>query len=1038
MMKNNRLPQRNVFISIALFLLVITIFRLIWITTITISDPIQTEDGVFHLESLSFTDHEITTLNGNWFFYPGQFLMPDATNDPSVIERKVIPVPNDWGSSLTNDESRSTYGYGTYHLQLVLPESRTQTYGLRVPDIHTSASLYINGQLVGESGRPSASPDEYEPERLPHTVTFTTETEYVDIVIHVANYDNHRYGGIVQPIEFGTDEAIMKRTFISATMQLITSALFLFHALYILILLLMRVDKKELNYLFMLLLSTSIAILLDNDRLLLHVVPLNYEWAIKLTQLAYVSTAFFSVLFIKSLFSIHEKTLTYRWLIRLFSCFYIVFLLFPIQYSGYLNLTMALFISMSFVYVLYMIWQLLVTENPRAVFLLMSILAMTSSMLWPVIESIRGLNVGFYPFDMIIALIGFASFLFKYYIDMSHQNAELAMQLQKEDKQKDQFLANTSHELRNPLHSIINITQSVIDHDNVQLDQQNRKRLETVMTVGQHMALTLNDLLDITLLKERRVKLILKEVDMLAVASSVMDMLHYLVEGKDVSFTLHLPRTLPNVYADENRLTQILFNLLHNAVKHTNEGEIIIGANVENDLLEIFVSDTGIGMSEEAQQRIFSPYTQNVSEDEGYESEHGVGLGLTICKELVELHGGSLSVHSEIGVGSTFSFTIPPYQQTNEANTAAFEYAATVEPKTGHLDGIYKQSDFRKISQAIPVRKDAKILVVDDDPLNVQILYDLLSSDYKVIKSTNGEDALTHIQSSDLDLVISDVIMPGMSGYTLARKIREHFSLSELPILLLTARDQTIDLYTGFLSGANDYLMKPIDALELKVRVHALITLKRSISDKLDMEAAWLQAQIKPHFIFNTLNTIISLRYIDIDQMTELLREFSKYLRISFQATNTDSTVPLRDEIALVRSYLFIEKVRFDDRLHIVWDVDDTISIHVPPVSIQTIVENAVRHGVLSRVIGGTVTIRIKECSDYVSIQIIDDGFGMDEAKVQEILNNQSNKHSGIGLINTRKRLRRLYDEEIRIKSIPGRGTKISFNIPKKRDHEER
>ncbi len=996
----------------------------------TITDPVQTEDGVLNLEDLSV--NQVTTLNGVWDFYPGELLMPNDTGELASSSKGPITVPGDWSSAFTNDEETSTFGYGTYHLQLILPESSNGIYGLRMPNIHTSSNIYINGELVGSSGHLDVTAENYVPERKPFQFTFTSKTQTVDLVIHIANYDNLRFGGIVSAIEFGTGDAILKRSFVSAMTQIITSAIFLFHALYVLVLNVMKVRKKELAYFFMLLLSTSIAILLDDDRLLLHIIPLNYEWAIKLTQLSYLNIALFCLLFFKSLFSIDKRIKSFTWFMRIFSCFYITFLIVPIKFSGYMGLYLALVIATSFMYAFYLMQRFTWEEHPGTIFLRMSILAMTSSMLWPVIQGIDGRQMIFYPIDMIIALIGFASFLFRKYIYMSQQNEELALQLQKEDKQKDQFLARTSHELRNPLNSIINMTQSVVNHENVQLDQQNRRRLETVITVGQHMTLTLNDLLDITLLKERRIKLSLKEADIQAVASSVIDMLRYLVKGKNVQLTTQLEGTLPKVHADESRLTQILFNLVHNAVKYTNKGEVIIGATVKNDELEVFVKDTGMGMSEDIQQTIFSPYVQDLSQIDSYKNEHGVGLGLSICKELVELHRGKIAVQSELGVGTTFSFTLPIWEQSHERKNDVLEIAATVELEMDHFGGIYHQPDYKRISEAIPVQKGSRILIVDDDLLNLQVLDDLLSSDYEIVKATNGDGALVHIQETHWDLIISDVTMPDMSGYTLSTKIREQFPLSELPILLLTARDQAIDFYTGFLSGANDYMVKPIDALELKMRVHALITLKNSISDKLDMEAAWLQAQIQPHFIFNTLNTIISLRYIDIDQMTELLREFSKYLRISFQATNAGSTVPLRDEIALVRSYLYIEKVRFDDRLHIIWDIDETISIHVPPVSIQTIVENAVRHGVLARITGGTVTIRIKDCGDHVNIQIMDDGVGMDQAKVQEILNSQANKKGGIGLTNTRKRLRGLYDEDLHIKSTPGKGTIVSFNISKK------
>ena len=168
---------------------------------------------------------------------------------------------------------------------------------------------------------------------------------------------------------------------------------------------------------------------------------------------------------------------------------------------------------------------------------------------------------------------------------------------------------------------------------------------------------------------------------------------------------------------------------------------------------------------------------------------------------------------------------------------------------------------------------------MDDDPINLQVLSTILPAEqYELETVTSGKAALARLNTKEWDLIITDVMMPHMSGYELTRSIREKYSISELPILLITARSQPEDIYTGFLAGANDYVTKPVDALELNVRVQCLTDLKDSISERLRMEAAWLQAQIQPHFLFNTINTIISLSEIDIDRMAILLDEFGYYL----------------------------------------------------------------------------------------------------------------------------------------------------------------
>src|SRR5699024_4769483 len=131
------------------------------------------------------------------------------------------------------------------------------------------------------------------------------------------------------------------------------------------------------------------------------------------------------------------------------------------------------------------------------------------------------------------------------------------------------------------------------------------------------------------------------------------------------------------------------------------------------------------------------------------------------------------------------------------------------------------------------------------------------------------------------------------------------------------------DIQSGFLAGANDYVTKPVEAMEFRSRIEALITIKQSVQEQLRLETAWLQAQIQPHFIFNVLNSVIALSEIDLDRMRELLNEFSDFLRYKFQFQNMDELIPIQDELNLERSYLYIEKVRFGEMIQVDWKIDD-------------------------------------------------------------------------------------------------------------------
>lgn len=410
----------------------------------------------------------------------------------------------------------------------------------------------------------------------------------------------------------------------------------------------------------------------------------------------------------------------------------------------------------------------------------------------------------------------------------SQRNKELAIEnLRKADELKDEFLAVTSHELRTPLYGMIGIAQSLRDGVSGQLPENANKQLSFIIASGERLTKLVNEILDFSKLKYDSIKLDIKPVHVHQVLNLVIAIMNPLLTDKNIRLINNIDDALPPVRADQNRLQQMLHNLLDNAIKYTDEGEIIISAYERANDVTISITDTGRGISDEQLEHIFQPFEQgslSTSRDVS-----GVGIGLSITKNLVDLHSGSIHVESEKGVGSTFSITLPIHDEASYEE----DVAATVEEFIFGEEAKEVQPIERPFSEKRPT-----ILVADDEYVNLQVLMNQLSLEgYDVITVLRGEDVFQVVEEREIDLVILDIMMPGKSGYDVCKQLRETYTLMELPILMLTAKNQLEDKVVSFEAGANDYLVKPTDKQELLSRVKTLVRVKMLNQELIEVNA---------------------------------------------------------------------------------------------------------------------------------------------------------------------------------------------------------
>ena len=438
--------------------------------------------------------------------------------------------------------------------------------------------------------------------------------------------------------------------------------------------------------------------------------------------------------------------------------------------------------------------------------------------------------------------------------------------LQHLDQLKDEFLANTSHELRTPLNGIIGIADSMMDGAAGPLPPLAQNNLAMITYSSRRLAKLVNDLLDFSQLKHKDIMLNLKPVGLWEMTEVTLTLSRPLASQKDLQLINAISPHLLPALADEDRLQQILHNLIGNAVKFTEVGMVQVSAHVvgcepghllqpnrtgerqdkdsqeRSDQLDlvipdtppyiaITVTDTGVGIAKDKLDRIFESFEQvDGSTNRIY---GGTGLGLAVTKQLVELHGGTLRVNSKIGVGSQFMFTLPisSHSLSDQADKSSVKSQSVlplvVSPPLLKDRRASTPSNHRELAVGdtvfgLPIHpQEFQILVVDDEPVNRQVIINQLClNHYKVIQAANGPEALALMERGlKPDLVLLDVMMPRMTGYEVCRLIREKVPAHELPIVMLTAKNQVSDLVEGLSAGANDYLTKPISRNELIARI---------------------------------------------------------------------------------------------------------------------------------------------------------------------------------------------------------------------------
>jgi PAS domain S-box-containing protein len=400
--------------------------------------------------------------------------------------------------------------------------------------------------------------------------------------------------------------------------------------------------------------------------------------------------------------------------------------------------------------------------------------------------------------------------------------------LEEIDKAKTVFFSNISHEFRTPLTLMLGPLEELINTPQNNISANEKKNLETTHRNALRLLKLVNTLLDFSRIESGRQKANFQLTDIGTFTNNLASCFRSVIENAGLNFLIETNNFNQPMYVDRQMWEKIVFNLLSNAFKYTLEGTISVSIEGDIDHAVLKVADTGVGIPEKELPKMFERF-HRVPQITGRTYE-GSGIGLSLVKELVRLHGGTISVESREGQGSTFTVTIPygkDHVDTSQITESEEDPAGVmanlyVEESVTMLDTVSTES---KMSTITDLKSDLpeSILVVDDNADLRQHIQMILDKKYEVITAINGLDALNKIKEKIPSLVLSDIMMPTMDGIQLLRELKRNEATEHIPVIFLTARAGEESRIEGFETGADDYLVKPFSAKELLARVTAQI-----------------------------------------------------------------------------------------------------------------------------------------------------------------------------------------------------------------------
>ncbi len=802
--------KRIIIASLLLLIFVLIIFSQFLYKTYSV----DIKNGTVDFSSAD--DSKVYRFNGDWKFYWKKFVHREIDEPSSYFELSPEKYWIQYSDKYSEIEGR---GYGTYKIILNnLVEG--DLYGFYLPSLGTSYELWVNNKLVESEGKIGKNLKEETPRAKYKTAYFTAENSVQTIYLKLSNF-YYKSGGSKDKIYFGKYSAIQKYFFIKTFMQvLIIGSVVIFFLYHLMAFIMLR---EEYSYLFFSLICfvMFIRLLVTNGNVLLwlfesvswdSVIRLSYmtvfglistfllffhslyqnEFSDKITKgFVILNTAFLCYTMFSSIYYF-TKILPYLMYIEIFIGFYVTFNLiraFKFKRDASLNALLG--------------FMILYVFSIHDVFIVNNLIQ----------------SVPLVPIGMFLFLFFQASILSVKYSKALKTTENLYNSMKELDLIKDEFMKNTSYQLQEPLYSIIDLTDDLlIQKKDLELDV--KEVIDLVNQSSKNLATRVNELLDFSALKHKNLYLNKVPVDLniiISIAINEIKSSNYFTNFRIIN---NIKEEIPLILADKNRIHQIIYTLIDTMTKFSQSGDIIVNEDVQTNYVSLKIIGNGVNISNTILQGIFNPFS--LRDWSIPKTFHGTGLSLNIIKKIIELHEGKMDIVTSQSNKTEFIISFPiskdidvfTYKQVGERSNSE-RYYFNNEKSSENIERNNKDNVFT-------------ILVIDDDPISAHLISNMLSNrSYNLLYASKVNEALDIIDSNQtLDLVILESVMPTMSGSDICRFIRKKYSLYELPVIMLTAKNQKSLLISSFEAGVNDFLTKPYDREELRARIRTLVNLK--------------------------------------------------------------------------------------------------------------------------------------------------------------------------------------------------------------------